>query len=372
MELLPQSMPAGLKVHACDVEVGVPVTQVPVALQVRGVVTSGWVPLVEHPPPDWLQVPGAELLPQSMPAGLKVHACDVEVGVPVTQVPIPLQVRGVVTSGWVPLVEQPPPDWLQVPGAELLPQSKPRVRFAPLVHVGTPGVRQAMTPTVQGFEFPVHELPTPGHEAAHAPPAVHVPPGHICPTGLNEQLTVVGEGVPATHAPALVQVLTVVVLVCVPVSGQPPAPATHEPVIIELLHTVPDGLKVHACDVTTAVPRPQAPADEHTLGVVVTVCVPVVEQVPLPVWVHGPSTTLLAPHEAPVFGVSSLHCSVPVAHEVRPLKQVAFGLVVHVTFGVQPQAPLPSQTRLPVHGVLAGFGLPSTQREAPVPQATRP
>ncbi len=78
-----------------------------------------------------MQGPGVEPLPQSMPAGLKAHACDVEVGVPVTQVPVPLQVRGVVTSGWVPLVEHPPPDWLQVPGAVLVPQSKPRARFAP-------------------------------------------------------------------------------------------------------------------------------------------------------------------------------------------------------------------------------------------------
>ncbi len=158
---------------------GVPATHAPALVQVLTVVVLVCVPVSGQTPAPATHEPVIVELLHTVPDGLKVHACEVVVGVPVTQVPVALQVRGVVTNGWVPLVEHPEPDWLQVPGAELVPQSKPGARFVPLVHVGTPGVRHAMTPKVQGFEFPVHELPSPGHEAEHAPPAVHAPPGQV-------------------------------------------------------------------------------------------------------------------------------------------------------------------------------------------------
>ncbi len=52
------------------VVIGLAVMHWPVASQVREVVVIVCVPAVAHPPPDCMQVPVIELVPQSRPVGL--------------------------------------------------------------------------------------------------------------------------------------------------------------------------------------------------------------------------------------------------------------------------------------------------------------
>lgn len=83
------------------------------------------VPVVEQLPPVWTHVPDQTVFePQPVPAGLKVHACDVAMPVPVTHWPVALHVRGVVTPACVPVVLQTLPVCVQFPNIVEVPQSR--------------------------------------------------------------------------------------------------------------------------------------------------------------------------------------------------------------------------------------------------------
>jgi hypothetical protein len=91
------------------------------------------------------------------------------------------------------VAEQTPPWHLRMmanngvqllPPQGVLPQSVLSAAGAPLVHVGTPGVRHAMTPAAQGaLELVLHGFPAPGQLDTHEPPVLHVPPGQLRPLG---------------------------------------------------------------------------------------------------------------------------------------------------------------------------------------------
>lgn len=84
------------------------------------------VPEVEQPPPSCWQVPlQTVFVPHAVPLGLKVQPWLEFIGAPTMHWPALLQVRGVVVTDWVPAVLQPPPDWVQFPVDELVPQSRP-------------------------------------------------------------------------------------------------------------------------------------------------------------------------------------------------------------------------------------------------------
>jgi hypothetical protein len=124
--VLPHPVPIGLKVHARDVGVVIETVHWPAAVQVLAVMEPLSVPVVEQPPPICAQVPLQVVpLPHAAPIGLKVQPCDVEVGMPVTQVPALSHTRGVVVSICVPMVLQTAPAWLHAPGVVVVPQSRP-------------------------------------------------------------------------------------------------------------------------------------------------------------------------------------------------------------------------------------------------------
>lgn len=121
----PQGVPLGLKVQARDVGIEPDTRHWPLALQVLLLMVPASVPVVEQPPPVWTQVPDHTVFePQPVPAGLKVQACDVAMPVPTTQAPVALHVLGVVVPAWEPMVLQPLPTWVQFPNVVEVPQSR--------------------------------------------------------------------------------------------------------------------------------------------------------------------------------------------------------------------------------------------------------
>jgi hypothetical protein len=63
--------------------------------------------------------------PHAMPEGSKSQLCDAGMTEPVTQVPFAAHVLGVVVPIWVPVTLQPPPVCMQAPYVVTLPQSRP-------------------------------------------------------------------------------------------------------------------------------------------------------------------------------------------------------------------------------------------------------
>ncbi len=84
------------------------------------------VPVVEQPPPVCTHMfDHTVVVPHPVPDGLKVQPWLDVIAAPTTHWPAALQVRGVVVTTCVPAVAQPPPDWVQAPVDELVPQSRP-------------------------------------------------------------------------------------------------------------------------------------------------------------------------------------------------------------------------------------------------------
>lgn len=125
--VMPHGVPLGLKVHALEVGIMPVTTHCPLALQVLELMVPASVPVMEQPPPVCTHVPDQVVVevPQACPAGLKAQLCDTGIGDPVTQVPLWLQVLGVVVPIWVPVREQPPPVCAHEPYMVVLPQSRP-------------------------------------------------------------------------------------------------------------------------------------------------------------------------------------------------------------------------------------------------------
>ncbi len=118
-------------------------------------------------------------------------------------------------------------------------------------------------------------------------------------------------------------------------------------------------------------------ASRHTVEPVVHEVIPDLQGVPgfevqaLPA-THMPqkpfaSQTCPEPHAVPAFfGAPSTHTAAPVVHDVRPLRQAGFGLVVHVVPSAHAvQAPVELHTMPFPHVVPAAFAESSTHTALP-------
>ena len=299
--------------------------------------------------------------PQPVPADLLLPSTHVIVPVEHAVMPFLHAELGFVVHA-SPAVHEPhiPEPLHTIPEPQLVPADLllPSMQvIAPVEHDVVPFLHAA-------FGFVVHELPA--VQVRHAPVPLHtmlaphwVPAALLVPS-MHVVAPVAQDVVPFLHA-AFGFV----------VHELPAVQATHDP---EPLHTrllpqpVPAALLVPSTHVTAPVEHDVVPLRHDAFGFVVHE-LPPVQATHAPVPLH----TRFVPQPVPAaLLVASLQSIMPVAHEVEPFLQAAFGFEVHALPTTQPpHMPMLQTWFVPQAVPLATFPV-STQTATPVTHETAP
>lgn len=188
----------------------------------------------------------------------------------------------------------------------------------------------------------------------------HTGEPHDWPCGFRVHARDVGDPMPATQAPAIEQLLLVMVPLSVPVNAQKVEPEQVPLQVVVLPHGMPLGLKVQAREVPALPVTVQAPAALQVLELMVPPSVPlVVHTPPVELCAHVPVHTVFEPHGVP-FGLKVHARDVAIEPVTRhcPLALQVLLLMVPASVPVVEQPP-PVWTHMPDHTVFEPQPVPA-------------